>query len=178
MDQAPDKGDRVAGGGGFRAARLPAGRHGLPRDFVIRNQRERIITALADTIAERGYNATSISQITKVAGVSRATFYEHFADKEACFLTTYEMVSDHLISSMRAAAVSSPKWPQKVRASLACMLSFLAAEPELARLVLIESIVAGGEVADSHNETMESDRRDPRGRPARCRRRETSRGDR
>jgi AcrR family transcriptional regulator len=66
------------------APRLPAGRHGLPREFVVQNQRERIATALVDTVAERGYNATTVAHITKAASVSRRTFYEHFADKEAC----------------------------------------------------------------------------------------------
>ena len=63
--------------------RLPAGRHGLPREFIVQNQRERIVTALVDTVAERGYNATTVANITKAASVSRRTFYEHFADKEA-----------------------------------------------------------------------------------------------
>ena len=159
MTEAPGKSGGVAGeapADSGRLPRLPAGRHGLSREFVVQNQRERIITALADTVAERGYSATAIAQITKAAGVSRATFYEHFPDKEACFLAAYEMATDHIVSSMRAAASSFGEWPQKVRAALASLLGFLAAEPELARLVLIESIAAGGEVADRHNETMES----------------------
>ena len=84
--------------------RLPAGRHGLPREFIAQNQRERIITALVDTVAERGYNATTVAHITKAASVSRRTFYEHFADKEACFLAAYEMVADHIRDSMQVAA--------------------------------------------------------------------------
>jgi AcrR family transcriptional regulator len=135
--------------------RLPAGRHGLPREFIVQNQRERIITALVDTVAERGYNATTIAHITKAASVSRRTFYEHFADKEACFLAAYEMVADHVLSSMRAAAESYEEWPQKVRAALATMLSFFSAEPELARFCMIEPIAAGGEVAARHRATMQ-----------------------
>src|ERR1700755_3613290 len=94
------------------APRLPAGRHGLPREFIAQNQRERIITALVDTVAERGYNATTVANITKAASVSRRTFYEHFADKEACFLAAYDMVADHIRASMRAAAESFGDWPQ------------------------------------------------------------------
>ena len=123
--------------------RLPAGRHGLPREFIVQNQRERIITALVDTVAERGYNATTVANITKAASVSRRTFYEHFADKEACFLAAYDMVADHIRASMRAAAESFEDWPQQVRAALATMLRFLAAEPELARLCMIEPVAAG-----------------------------------
>lgn len=138
-----------------QAPRLPAGRHGLPREFIAQNQRERIITALVDTVAERGYNATTVAHITKAASVSRRTFYEHFADKEACFLAAYEMVADHIRSSMQAAAGAFDEWPQKVRATLATMLSFLAGEPELARLCMIEPIAAGGEVGARHRASMQ-----------------------
>jgi AcrR family transcriptional regulator len=135
--------------------RLPAGRHGLPREFIAQNQRERIITALVDTVAERGYNATTVAHITKAASVSRRTFYEHFADKEACFLAAYEMVADHIRESMETAAAVFEDWPQKVRAALGTMLRFLAGEPELARVCMIEPIAAGGEIAAKHRASMQ-----------------------
>jgi AcrR family transcriptional regulator len=137
------------------SSRLPAGRHGLPREFIAQNQRERIITALVDTVAERGYNATTVAHITKAASVSRRTFYEHFADKEACFLAAYEMVADHIRDSMQVAAEAFEEWPQKVRAALGTMLSFLAGEPELARVCMIEPIAAGGKVAAKHRASMQ-----------------------
>jgi AcrR family transcriptional regulator len=137
------------------SSRLPAGRHGLPREFIVQNQRERIITALVDTVAEHGYNATTVAHITKAASVSRRTFYEHFADKEACFLAAYEMVADHIRDSMRVAAEAFEDWPQQVRAALATMLRFLAGEPELARLVMIEPVAAGGEIAARHRASMQ-----------------------
>lgn len=138
------------------AARLPAGRHGLPREFITQNQRERIITALVDTVAERGYNATTVADITKAASVSRRTFYEHFSGKEDCFLAAYEMVSDHLRGAMQEASESETEWPRQVRASLATMLGFLASEPELARVCMIEPVAAGGEIASRHRATMAS----------------------
>jgi AcrR family transcriptional regulator len=137
------------------SSRLPAGRHGLPREFIVQNQRERIITALVDTVAERGYNATTVAHITKAASVSRRTFYEHFPGKEACFLAAYEMVADHIRESMQVAAQAFDDWPQKVRAALATMLRFLAGEPELARVCMIEPIAAGGEIAARHRESMQ-----------------------
>jgi len=136
------------------SSRLPAGRHGLPREFIVQNQRERIITALVDTVAERGYNATTVAHITKAASVSRRTFYEHFVDKEACFLAAYEMVAGHIRDSMKAAADSFEEWPQQVRAALSTLLRFLAGEPELAQLVMIEPIAAGGEIATRHRATV------------------------
>jgi AcrR family transcriptional regulator len=153
-DVAGPKPTQKAGASSSSAPRLPAGRHGLPREFIIQNQRERITTALVDTVAEVGYSATTVARITKAASVSRRTFYQHFADKEACFLATYEMVADHVLSSMRAAAGSYGEWAQKVRAALATMLSFFAAEPALARLYMIEPNAAGGEVAARHQATL------------------------
>src|ERR1044072_6137342 len=148
---AEEKGAAPAGA----SPRLPAGRHGLPREFIEQNQRERIITALVDTVAERGYNATTVANITKAASVSRRTFYEHFADKEACFPAAYDMVADHIRASMRAAAESFADWPQQVRAALATMLSFLAGEPELARICMIEPVAASGEIAARHRASMQ-----------------------
>ena len=135
--------------------RLPAGRHGLPREFIAQNQRERIITALVDTVAKRGYNATTVAHITKAASVSRRTFYEHFADKEACFLAAYEMVADHIRDSMQVAAEAFEEWPQKVRAALGTMLTFLAGEPDLAKVCMIEPVAAGGEIAARHRASMQ-----------------------
>ena len=141
--------------GASGSSRLPAGRHGLPREFIAQNQRERIITALVDTVAERGYNATTVAHITKAASVSRRTFYEHFPDKEACFLAAYEMIADHIRESMQVAADAFEEWPQKVRAALGTLLRFLAGEPELARVCMIEPIAAGGEIAARHRASMQ-----------------------
>ncbi len=135
---------------------MPAGRHGLPREFIAQNQRERIVTALVDTVADKGYSATTVADITKAASVSRRTFYEHFEDKEKCFLAAYEMIVDHIRTAMAAAADSFEEWPQKVRAALATMLRFLADEPELARVCMIEPVAAGGEAAARHRASIHS----------------------
>lgn len=112
------------------------------------------MTALVDTIAERGYNASTIAEITKAAAVSRRTFYEFFEDKEAAFLAAYDQVIDHICVSMRAAAESFEEWRQQVRAALATMLRFLAAQPELARLCMIAPIGATGKIADRYAASM------------------------
>lgn len=123
--------------------RLPAGRHGLPREFVVQNQRERIVTALVDTVAERGYNATTVAHITKAASVSRRTFYEHFADKEACFLAAYDGAVDVLVRRVNGAYESAQSWPERAAAGLRALLAALAEEPRLARLSLVDIGSAG-----------------------------------
>jgi AcrR family transcriptional regulator len=136
-------------------SRLPAGRHGLPHEFVVQNQRERIVTALVDAVAEHGYKATTVADITKAAGVSRRTFYEHFAGKEECFLAAYDMIANHILESMQAATGVFDDWPQKVKAALATMLRFLSAEPEVARVYAFEPVAAGGEIAARHTASMQ-----------------------
>jgi AcrR family transcriptional regulator len=157
--RAAEKRQREKGGGNDGSpssasvpdSRLPAGRHGLPRDFVVQNQRERIMTALVDTVAERGYRSTTVADITSSAGVSRRTFYEHFSGKEECFLAAHQMIADHIHESMQGATAVFDEWPQQVRAAMATMLRFLSAEPELARVYALEPVAAGGDIAARHN---------------------------
>ena len=72
--------------------RLPSGRHGLPRAYVVRSQRERLLEAMVRVAAAKGYEATTVTDVIEVAGVSRATFYEMFDDKAACFLDRKSVV--------------------------------------------------------------------------------------
>jgi AcrR family transcriptional regulator len=137
-------------------ARLPRGRHGLPRDFVVHNQRERLIAGLAEAVAERGFAGTTITDITKHAAVSRRTFYEHFESKEDCFLAAYDVVLEQIRERVIAAAEAEEEWPQKVSSGIAALLSFFAAEPALARLGMVESFVAGPVIAARHREAIES----------------------
>ena len=62
--------------------RPPRRRHGLPRDFVAQNQRDRLTAGTIAAICEHGYHETTISQIAAAAGVSRRTFYDHFINKQ------------------------------------------------------------------------------------------------
>jgi AcrR family transcriptional regulator len=132
-------------------ARLPPGRHGLPREFVARNQRERLIAGLAGAVAENGYAGTTIAHITRHAAVSRRTFYEHFNSKDECFVAAYDTVMTELRQRVDEAFNEEEEWPQAVRAGLAAMLEFLTAEPHLARLSMVEALVAGPVVVERYD---------------------------
>src|ERR687887_842834 len=69
---------------------LPRGPHGLPRDVVVKSQRSRMLGALVEVVAEKGYAATTVADIIGRAGVSRTTFYQQFKDKEDCFLVAHQ----------------------------------------------------------------------------------------
>lgn len=134
--------------------RLPAGRHGLPREFVAENQRERLLNGVVEAVAEHGYNATTIGAITEAAGISRRTFYEHFKDKEGCFLAAYEMVDEYVRSSMLAAGTAAQPWPERVRERLAALLEVLSRDLAIARFYLTEPLAAGGEIAARYRDAM------------------------
>jgi len=137
-------------------ARLPPGRHGLPREFVVHNQRERLIAGLAEAIAENGYSGTTIAHITRHAAVSRRTFYEHFSSKDECFVAAYDTVMEELRERVSAAFESAEDWPHAVKAGIGAMLEFLAAEPHLARLCMVEALVAGPVVVERYDAAIQS----------------------
>jgi AcrR family transcriptional regulator len=137
-------------------ARLPPGRHGLPREFVAHNQRERLIAGLAEAIAENGYAGTTIAHITRHAAVSRRTFYEHFASKDECFVAAYDTVMTELRERVGQAFEEEADWPHAVKAGIGAMLGFLAAEPNLARLCMVEALVAGPVVVERYDSAIQS----------------------
>jgi len=137
-------------------ARLPPGRHGLPREFVSRNQRERLIAGLAEAVAENGYAGTTIAHITRHAAVSRRTFYEHFNSKDECFIAAYDTVMTELNRRVGEAFEQQEEWPQAVQAGLAAMLDFLISEPHLARLSMVEALVAGPVVVERYDAAIQS----------------------
>jgi AcrR family transcriptional regulator len=94
-------------------------------------------------VAAKGYAATTIADLTGQAGISRTTFYELFADKEACFLAAYDSAADALLRRISKAYEAEERWPDRARAGLATLLDALAADPAMARLALVDVAAAG-----------------------------------
>jgi AcrR family transcriptional regulator len=124
-------------------ARLPVGRHGLPRSFVARNQRLRLIAAMLRVLPRHGYPATTIGHVTRDAGVSRSAFYAQFESKEGCFLATYDLAAGWLCERVEGAAATREEWPARVLDGVTEALRLLAANPELAHLIAVEALQAG-----------------------------------
>jgi AcrR family transcriptional regulator len=133
---------------------LPAGRHGYSREQVAHHQRERLIAGLAEAVAEKGYAAVTLSDVVGHAKVSRRVFYANFESREQCFLAAFEVVVDHLRELVAEAVAPVEGWPAQAIAATRAALAFLAAEPELARLCLLESRAAGPAVAARFNEAV------------------------
>lgn len=155
MVRNPHKLPRVSAGGkeasnGEGLPRLPPGRHGLPRSFVVENQRQRLAAAVIQVVAENGYHAATVSQISAAAGVSRRTFYGYFSSKADSYFDTFALVSEFILEAMREAGDAQRRWPARVRAELEAMLAVYAANPDLARFTLLVPPAAGGEVAERY----------------------------
>jgi AcrR family transcriptional regulator len=133
---------------------LPAGRHGYSREQVAHHQRERLIAGLAEAVAEKGYTAVTLTDIVRHAKVSRRVFYANFESKEQCFIAAFEVVLSHLHELVAEAVEGVEGWPQQAIAATGATLSFLSAEPDLARLCLVESRSAGPAVAARFNEAV------------------------
>lgn len=125
--------------------RLPSGRHRLTRAAVEASQRGRLVVAMASAVAEKGYGATRVADVVERASVSRRTFYEQFANKEACFLAAYGTGVEVVLGRLAAAAEALPPqdWRARVRAGLETYMQVLAEEPAFATALHVEVLGAG-----------------------------------
>ena len=111
----------------------------------MRSQRERLREAMVRVAAAKGYEETTVTDVIEVAGVSRATFHEMFADKSACFLEAYDAVIDVLVAHVAGAfeATEEEPWPDRIVASLRTLAELVASEADIARMAMVEVTAAG-----------------------------------
>jgi AcrR family transcriptional regulator len=111
------------------------------------HRRGRILRALAVCMAEKGYRATTMSDIARVGQVSKTVVYAHFRDKEQCLLELYSRATDAVLETVRqaqdAARAAALPWRDRVRSSVTAYLEVLAAGPALAWAALVEVQAAG-----------------------------------
>ncbi len=130
-------------------------RSGLSRAEVIADQRRRILAGLAVAVAYHGYEDTKITDIVELAGVSRPTFYEHFEGKERCFAAAYEDGAARLAAAVATAVRGERGGEARLSAGLRAALDFLAANPSLAYLLLVESLAAARPARLEHERSLE-----------------------
>jgi AcrR family transcriptional regulator len=93
--------------------------------------RRRLLDALAESIAEDGYRATTVAGIVRRARTSRRTFYEHFADKEACFIALLSDANERLIREVTAAVDPKAPWDLQIRQAVTEYITTVQSEPAL-----------------------------------------------
>jgi AcrR family transcriptional regulator len=124
---------------------LPRGRHGLSREQVEASQRLRLVRAMAEEMAQKGYARTSVADILRRARVSRETFYELFDSKQDCFMSAFEQAYAHILDAVRPSATHEARSSERFSRVFRDYLEALAAEPAIARVFLIEVYAAGPE---------------------------------
>lgn len=134
---------------------LRPGPSGLPRERVTEIQRARILAAAIEVVEELGYAGMTVARVIARAKVSRKTFYDIFADRQACFLGVF----DQGIAQIRAVVEGDPtdrsrEWRETVRSGLARLLIFLDEEPALARICLVEAQSSGTKLLERRIEIL------------------------
>jgi AcrR family transcriptional regulator len=146
--------DRVGG--------LPRGRSALPSSEVAAAQRGRMLQAITDEVAERGYAATSVQDVIRRARVSRSVFYEQFDDKQDAFLEAHAVASRQLIGLIRhrVAELGDAPWRQRMRTATEAYLGGFESAPTYAVSFMVELRAAGPPLLDQRDRTLERHARD------------------
>jgi AcrR family transcriptional regulator len=106
---------------------------------------------MVEMVAERGFEAVTVRGLTRLAGVSTRSFYQHFDNAEECFAATYDSLMQNGLCRTYAAQTQSGDWPEDVRAALGSLMGDLASFPNEARLVLVEAYALGAAMQSRMN---------------------------
>jgi AcrR family transcriptional regulator len=138
----------------LRERKLRPGR-GTPREEAERNQRERLFAAMVATVAEKGYEATTVADLVELSGVSRSAFYKHFEDKQACFLAAVEAMVEPALQKL-GADESAPPGMERARAAFESLIQTVVDQPAAAKMCVVEVYAAGPEGAALIDRLIES----------------------
>jgi AcrR family transcriptional regulator len=135
--------------------KFPSGIRSLPSDLVSAVQRERLLAAMLRATAELGYREVSVQDVLERAGVSRPTFYEHFENKEACFLAAFDNAAARLRQRLEAAAEAGEGWRQRLRLSLEELLRFVTEDPDAAMSLIVDARAACPPALERRDELLD-----------------------
>jgi AcrR family transcriptional regulator len=127
----------------------------MSRDAVAADQRRRLLEAVVEVVAERGYAGAAVTEVARRAGVNKATFYAQFDDKQDCLLAACGEQLEALVGDLERAAAAQPDWRSRVEPVLRRLLTWLLEQPLLASGCMIELPQAGGDAYMLHDRTIE-----------------------
>jgi AcrR family transcriptional regulator len=132
------------------------GRHAPPLEVRLPLQRQRLLRAAADEFAQVGFAGASSETISRRAGMSKATFYEHFSNKEECMIALFDTAAREITQAMSEAARSAgPDARLRMKAATAAFLTTVAEHPEYAQTLLVEIIGAGPDAARRRDQMVQ-----------------------
>lgn len=124
---------------------LPRGRHKLDPQLVAASQRQRLLEAIVELVAEKGYPEVTIGDIVSRAGTAKRTFYDHFADKLQCFLAALEGITDTLVAASARLFAVSGTVRERCEYSMRGYLELLVSMPNTTKVFYLEAVAAGPE---------------------------------
>lgn len=136
--------------------KFPPGAKSLSADLVRAVQRERLLAAMLRATAEFGYRHVTVQHVIDRAGISRPTFYQHFDNREDCFLAAFDVAATQLRNRVDAAAgAAGEHWRDRLRMGMEELLRFVATEPDAARTLIVEARGASPRALQRHEELLE-----------------------
>jgi AcrR family transcriptional regulator len=129
------------------------------RERVAELQRARIVVAMGELVYERGAGAVTVAHVVARSGVSRRTFYEIFADRDACLLATFDDAVERaaaLVVPAYEAGDGTAEWKGRIRAGLQALLGFLDDEPALASLLIVDALAAERRVLERRQRVVDA----------------------
>lgn len=136
-------------------SQVKPGGHELRREVVVHHQRERILAAVVELVAESGYRNVSVAMIVKRARTGRLKFYELFDSKEDCFLAAYDAGLEEAGGRVGAALEAGDRsFADRLDAGIGALLEFLDARPDLARAMVVEAPLLGAAMGDRQESTL------------------------
>ncbi len=145
MDRTSRRGaqDGAENGHGALGSASPRARAALERERVAEIQRVRMLGAMVDLTRERGAERVTVAHVVSRAGVSRRTFYEIFADREACLLAALDEAIEQIAAAVLPAYQRDRAWLGRIRAGLTAALKFFDEQPAVAALCVVDALGAG-----------------------------------
>jgi AcrR family transcriptional regulator len=132
-----------------QVSRARPGAHPLRPEVVTHHQRERMLTAAVELVAERGYRAVTVADIVKRAATARLKFYENFSSKQDCFFAAFDRALEGALRRAgEAVEEAGDSFPARVSAGIAALLAYIAAEPAAARACVVEGPSLGPEMEE------------------------------
>jgi AcrR family transcriptional regulator len=119
-------------------------------------KRRKILLGMLEAVGAEGYERASVRSAIKRAGVYRQAFYDHFADKEECYLAALDDGIARASVELRTSASAGSDWRGRMRAALATLLAGVEADPEVARALLVEVHAAGPEAVTRQRRALEA----------------------
>jgi AcrR family transcriptional regulator len=135
-------------------AKAPVDDVRLSREEMSERQHRRILLAVTEVFAKRGYQAATVEHLITAAKISMGSFYDHFGTKEDCLAEVYDLIATEAKERIAAAMPSGGDWVERAYAGIHAALAFVAEQPLAARVVVLEAQTAGPELVRRYHEDL------------------------